>query len=164
MLDVGANHAGGVLGAQGERLRLFRLRPRAILPRVHFFGDDVGFLADAAGKQRGVFKDGRADFAEVIPREHGACSSFNAVPKRRFRWQQVARPANGFQGGHGLYSLNRRGNEMRNIATTHPRTKESPSRVLHAAPAQSGRLSPQADIDRRPCALESWARRSIAAR
>ena len=66
VLDVGADHAGGVFGAQGQGLGLFRLRAGAVLPGVHLLGDDVGFLAHAAGKKGRVFKDGRANLAEVV--------------------------------------------------------------------------------------------------
>ena len=69
VFDVGADHAGGVFGAEGEGLRLFGLRAGAIFPGVHLFGDDVGFFADAAGEEGSVFEDGGADFAEVVAGE-----------------------------------------------------------------------------------------------
>ena len=42
VLDVGANHRGGVLRPQRERGAV------AVLEGVHFLGDDVGILAHAA--------------------------------------------------------------------------------------------------------------------
>jgi hypothetical protein len=87
-------------------LGFFRLRAGAVFPGVHFFGNDVGFLADAAGEEGCVFKDRRADFAEVVAGEDSAGSGFNAVPEGGFRGQQVACAADGFQSGHIFFSLN----------------------------------------------------------
>ncbi len=98
VLDVGADDAGGVFGAEGEGLRLFGLRAGAVFPGVHLLGDDVGFFADAAGEEGGVFEDGGADFAEVVAGEDGAGGGLDAVPEGRFRRQQVARAPHGFQG------------------------------------------------------------------
>ncbi len=100
VLDVGADDAGGVFRTQGEGLRLFGLRAGAIFPRVHLFGDDVGFFADAAGEELGVFKDGGANFAEVVAGEDAARGGFDAVPEFGFRRQKIARAAHGFEQGH----------------------------------------------------------------
>ena len=108
VLDVGADYAGGVFGAEGEGLGFFGLRAGAVFPGVHLLGDDVGFFADAAGEEGGVFEDGGADFAEVVAGEDVAGGGLDAVPEGGFRRQQVARAADGFQGGHGLFSLNGR--------------------------------------------------------
>ena len=102
VFDVGADHAGGVFGAEGEGLRLFGLRAGAVFPGVHLFGDDVGFFADAAGEEGGVFEDGGADFAEVVAGEDLAGGGLDAVPERGFGRQQVARAAYGFQSRHDL--------------------------------------------------------------
>ena len=108
VLDVGADYSGGVFRAEGEGLGFFRLRAGAVFPGVHFFGDDVGFFAYAAGEEGCVFKDGRADFAEVVAGEDVAGGCLDAVPEGGFRGQQVAGAADGFQGGHGFFSLNGR--------------------------------------------------------
>ena len=52
----------------------------AVFPCEHFFGNDVGFFADAAGEEGCVFKDGGADFAEVVAGEDIAGGCLNAVP------------------------------------------------------------------------------------
>ena len=78
----------------------------AVLPGVHLLGNDVGFFAHAAGKQASVFENGRADFAEVVAGEDLAGGGLDAVPESRFRRQQVAGAAHGFEGGHDLSSLN----------------------------------------------------------
>ena len=69
VLDVGANDAGGVLGAEGEGWAFSDCGAGAVLPGVHLLGDDVGVFADAAGEERGVFEDGGADLAEVVAGE-----------------------------------------------------------------------------------------------
>ena len=102
VFDVGADDAGGVFGAEGEGLGLFRLSASAVLPGVHLFGDDVGFFADAAGEEAGVFEDGGADFAEVVAGEDGAGGGLDAIPEGRFGREQVARAPDGFEGGHDL--------------------------------------------------------------
>ncbi len=100
MLDVGADDAGGVFGAEGEGLRLFGLGAGAVFPGVHLFGDDVGFFADAAGEECGVLEDGGADFAEVVAGEDLAGGGLDAVPECGFGRQKIARAADGFQGAH----------------------------------------------------------------
>src|SRR5208283_3762733 len=61
VFDVGAHHASRVLRTQRQRLCLLALRSRPVLPGEHFFGDDVGLFADAAGEELRVLEDGRAD-------------------------------------------------------------------------------------------------------
>src|SRR5208337_1793335 len=73
---------------------------------VHFLRDDVGFFAYAARKQCGVLKDGGANLAEVVAGKDGARGCFDAVPERGLRRQKVACPADGFQCGHNLSSVN----------------------------------------------------------
>ncbi len=96
VLDIGADDAGGVLRPQGERLRLFRLCARLVLPGVHLLGDDVGLLAHAAGEERGVLEDGCANLAEVVAGKDAARGSIDVVPQLGFRRQQVAGAADGF--------------------------------------------------------------------
>ena len=100
MLDVGTNYAGSVFGAKGEGLAFVALRPAAILPGVHLFGDDVGFFANAAGEELGGFEDGGADFAESVAREDCAGCGFDVIPKRGLRREQIPRAAYCFQNGH----------------------------------------------------------------
>ena len=85
----------------GRRVRdcgFLGLRAGAILPGVHLFGDDVGFFADAAGEEGGVFEDGGANFAEVVAGEDGAGGGLDAVPEGGLRREQVAGAAHGFEG------------------------------------------------------------------
>jgi hypothetical protein len=102
VLDVGADDSRGVFGAEGERLRFFGLGAGAVLPRVHLFGDDVGFFADAAREEPGVFKNRCPDLAEVVAGENLAGGGLDAVPEGRFRGKQVSRTPHGFEGGHDL--------------------------------------------------------------
>ena len=106
VLDVGADDAGGVLGAEGEGLGLFGLGAGAILPGVHLLGDDVGLFADAAGEEGGVLEDGGANLAEAVAGEDRAGDGFDAVPEGGLGREEVAGAADGLQGigrsGHGL--------------------------------------------------------------
>ena len=76
VLDVGADHRGGVLGAQGER------RAVTIVEGVHLLGDDVGFGAHAAGEELGFLQDGGADLVVVVAAKHRARNGFHAIPHR----------------------------------------------------------------------------------
>ena len=85
VLDIGANRAGGVFGTKCERLAFIALRASLIEPRVHFLRNNVRILAHAACEQLRVFKNGRADFVEVVSAEHIAHCRLNKVPQRRLR-------------------------------------------------------------------------------
>ena len=85
VLDIGAHHGGGGLRAERER------RAVAVLPGVHFFADDVGIFAHAAGEERGLFEDGRADFVIVESAEHFARLRLDAVPDGAGGRQNIAR-------------------------------------------------------------------------
>ena len=100
VLDVGADYAGGVFGAEGEGLGLFAGGARAVVPGVHLLGDDVGFFAYAAGEEFGVFKDRGADFAEAVAGEDCAGGGFDAVPEFGFGRQQIARASYCLQSCH----------------------------------------------------------------
>ena len=58
VLDVGADHRGGVFGTQGEGTAV------AVLEGVHLLADDVGLFADAAREQLGLLEDRRADLCD----------------------------------------------------------------------------------------------------
>ena len=90
MLDVGADDAGGVFGAEGERLSFIAFGAAAILPGEHFFRDNVGLFAYAAREQFGGLEDGRADFVEVVGAEDVAHGGFDEVPERRVGREKVA--------------------------------------------------------------------------
>ena len=90
VLNVGAHHAGCVFGAQGERLPSIAFRAAAIFPCEHFFRDDVGLFADAAGKEFGGLEDRCADFVKVVGAENVAHRSFNEVPQRGVGREKVA--------------------------------------------------------------------------
>src|SRR4051794_6881981 len=79
VLNVGANNSGGVLGTKGERLAAIAFGAPAIFPGVHLFGDDVGFLTDAAGEELGGFENGSTNFLEVIFAEHIAADGLDVV-------------------------------------------------------------------------------------
>ena len=49
-------------------------------------------------KRRCVFKDRRADLAEVVAGKDWRGGGLDAVPERRLRRQKIARAAHGFQG------------------------------------------------------------------
>jgi hypothetical protein len=65
-------------------------------PGVHFFRNNVGFLAHTAGEQAGVFKNRRANLAKVVAGEDRACGGLDFVPESRFRRQKIACAADGF--------------------------------------------------------------------
>ena len=96
VLDVGADDAGGVFGAEGELLGFFAGGAGAVFPGEHLFGDDVGFFAYAAGEEVGGFEDGGADLAEAVAGEDGAGGGFDAVPEGGLVGQEVAGAADGF--------------------------------------------------------------------
>ncbi len=100
MLDVGADYAGGVFGAEGEGLAFVALGAGAVFPGVHLFGDDVGFFAYAAGEEFGGFEDGGADFAEAVAGEDGAGGGFDVVPERGLGREEVPGAAYCFQNCH----------------------------------------------------------------
>ena len=90
VLDVGADHSGGVFGAQSQRLPLIAFGAAAIFPGKHFFRDDVGLFAYASGEEFGGLEDGRADFVEVVGAEDVADGGFDEVPERRVGREKVA--------------------------------------------------------------------------
>src|SRR5579884_4211708 len=96
VLNISADHPCRVLRPQCQRLRLLRLRPRAVFPRIHLFGDDVGLFAHAARKKAGVLKNRRADLPEVVARKDAPRRLFDKIPEFSFRRQKVPRAANGF--------------------------------------------------------------------
>ena len=90
VLDIGADYAGGVFGAEGEGLAFVAFGSAAIFPGEHFFRDDVGLFADAAGEQFGGLENGGADFVEVVGAEDVAHGGFDKVPQRRVGREKVA--------------------------------------------------------------------------
>ncbi len=95
VLDVSAHHAGRILGAQSQRLRLFAGGATLVLPGKHLLGDDVGFFADAAREQAGIFKYRRADFVEVVACEHIAHLRLDPIPQVGVGRQKVTGSADG---------------------------------------------------------------------
>ncbi len=77
MLDVGANHRRGVLRPQRDGGAV------AVLERVHFLRDDIGFLPDAAREKLRLLEDRRADFVVVVDRENLVRDPLHAVPHGR---------------------------------------------------------------------------------
>ena len=102
MLNIRADHAGRVLRAKRERLRLLTGGAGAILPGVHLLGNDVSLLPHAAGEELGGLEDRRTDFAKAVAGEDGAGGRLDAVPESGFRREKIAGAANGFQRGHKL--------------------------------------------------------------
>ena len=96
VLDVGAHHAGGILRAQRQPLRFFRLGAAAIFPGKHFFADDIGLFPHGALEELQILDDRGANLAEVVHAEDVAHRSLGKIPKRRLRRQQVAGSADGF--------------------------------------------------------------------
>ena len=77
MLDRGAHHTGGVLGAQGE---LFTVQ--TIGEGVHLFFNDVGDLTQAAHEERRGLHDGRAQVAVTVALHEGAQLFLEPLPMR----------------------------------------------------------------------------------
>ena len=90
VLDVGADDAGGVFWAEGQRLAFIAFGATAIFPSEHFFRDNVRVFANASGEQFGGFEDGSADFVEVVGAENVADGGFDEVPERGVGWEKVA--------------------------------------------------------------------------
>src|ERR1035437_1514362 len=90
VLDVGADYARGVFGAEGQRLSFIAFGAAAIFPGEHFLRDNVGFFAYAAREQFGGLEDGGADFVEVVGAENVADGGFDEVPERRVVREKVA--------------------------------------------------------------------------
>ena len=67
----GTYDACGVFGAQGQVVRI-AVFVVAILKRIHFLFHHIGYLAQAAHKQAGVFDDGGAHIAIGKARHDGA--------------------------------------------------------------------------------------------
>ncbi len=101
MLDVGADDSGGGFGAEGEGLGLLAGCAGAVFPGEHFFADDVGFFAYAAGEEFGGFEDRGADFAEAVAGEEGSGGGLDVVPERGLVGEEVAGAADGLEGGTG---------------------------------------------------------------
>ena len=96
VLDVGADHAGGVLRPQGERLRLLRLRARRS-SQVYISLETMSVSSPTPrAKSCRVLKDGGADLAEVVAGEDAARGGLDVVPQLGFRRQQVAGAAHSF--------------------------------------------------------------------
>jgi hypothetical protein len=95
VLDVGAHHASSVLGAQGQRLRLLAGSAALVFPGKHLFGDDVGFFADAAGEQAGIFKYRSADLVEVVAGEDVAHLGLDPVPQVGIGREKITSSADG---------------------------------------------------------------------
>jgi len=95
VFDVGAHDAGGVFGAEREGLTLVRFRPTTVVPGVHLFRDDVGFLAYSTGEELRRFKNRRADFLEVVRAHHLAHFCLDEVPQPGIGREQVSSSADG---------------------------------------------------------------------
>src|SRR5208282_3613871 len=96
VLDVGADDAGGVLGAESQGLAFIAFGAAAIFPGKHFFGDNIRLFAYAAGEQFGGLEDRGADFVEVVGTENVADGGVDEVPERRVGRKKVAGSSGGF--------------------------------------------------------------------
>ena len=74
MLDVGANHRGGVFRTQRERGLI------AIRESVHFLGDDVRLGAYSAREKLRLFENRRTNLVIVIRAEDLAGDRFHTIP------------------------------------------------------------------------------------
>src|SRR5208283_55535 len=61
VLDVSAYHAGGIFGAEGQRLSFIAFGAAAIFPGKHLLRNNVGLFAHAARKKFGRLENGSAD-------------------------------------------------------------------------------------------------------
>ena len=96
VFDVGADDARRSLGTKSKRLPPVALGAPAILPRVHFFRDNIGLFAHAASEQFCRLEDRRANFLEVVGAEDIAHRRLHKIPQRRLRRQQVSRSSDSF--------------------------------------------------------------------
>lgn len=101
VLDHGAHHARGHLGAQGQMLGLAVL-VGTVLEGVHLLLDDIGHLADAAHEQGRGLDDGRAHILVAVALQHAAHLAFQPFPARRLRRQDVVHALHSLQGLHLL--------------------------------------------------------------
>ena len=74
----------------------------AILKGVHFLTNHIGGFADASGKQLGLLKHGRADFAVGGAAKNLVGDGFDLLPDGDLAREDVAGAANGLDGAHGL--------------------------------------------------------------
>src|SRR5581483_9829833 len=93
VLDVSANHAGGVFRAKGKGLAFVAFGTPAIFPCEHLFRNDIRFFPHSASEQFGRFEDGGANLVKVVGPEDIASSGFDEVPARRVGRQQVTSSA-----------------------------------------------------------------------
>ena len=74
VLDISADDRSRPFRAQAQRAAV------PIGERVHFFGDNIGFLADATDEQLRRLEDRRPDLAEPIGMKDIPDTGFNRVP------------------------------------------------------------------------------------
>jgi hypothetical protein len=93
--DQGAADAGGVLGAQRDRIAA------AILEGIHLLRDDVGGVAEAAGEDARVLEDRRRPFLEAIERGDAPRGVGDVVVPAELLADEVAGATDGLErAGH----------------------------------------------------------------
>jgi hypothetical protein len=83
VLQIGAHHAGGALGAQRQGA------PAPVLENVHLLFNDVGGVAHRPAKEIDVFKNGRAQFFVPVKAEAVGGPLFDAPEQPDFVAEQV---------------------------------------------------------------------------
>ena len=96
-LDEGAQHAGRGLGAHGQGAAL------AVGEGVHFLLDHVGFFADGAGEELGLFQDGHAHFLASVRGENLAGQVLHQGVNRALRAEEVRKAFNFLNFRHRKY-------------------------------------------------------------
>ena len=81
------HHAGGRFGAQGDAFVV------AVIEGVHFFADDVGFFADSAFEQAGLFEQRQLQRAVAVAGKDGVDEVVQLLQVAGFGRENVVHPA-----------------------------------------------------------------------
>ena len=84
VLDVGAQERRGRLGSERQRVAA------AVVEGVHLLLDDVGLVADPAGKELGALEERQPDLPVAVGLEDLSPRGLHALPLARLRGQDVA--------------------------------------------------------------------------
>ena len=87
MLDHRPHDAGGGFRAQGDAFVV------AVVEGVHFFADDVGFFADGALEQAGLFEERQLQRAVAVAGKDGVDEVVQLLQVAGFRREDVVHPA-----------------------------------------------------------------------
>ena len=94
VFDVGAQHAGGELGPQGD------IVVALVLEGIHLLVDDVGTLPDAAGKELRLLEHRHVDALEPGQLRQVPRPVAHVVPIRLILRQNIQRSGRSLKTGH----------------------------------------------------------------